>query len=200
MMAQQQHIGFAHLSLSHALAIVTVEGGPVDSQPERSPSPMSRSLEFTSILPANDGDRCAALMDSLEREFSDWFDEFAPVDVDLSDWGGLAVLSKSAPHPFLAGLAAGKLAERIALSVVTGRRPADYDHSFLPEFPMTDLATELEAANPAWFDVCSQLESDPTASIEQIKELVNTAPHPYFAGCLYGHFTACLEFRAITGR
>ena len=201
MMAQQQHSGSYHQSYGTA---VSEDKEPISATPafNNGParSPMSTTLQFTTVLPVRVADPCAVLMDSLEQQFFEWFDDFAPIDVDLTAWNGLAELSKSAPHPFLSGLAAGKLAERITISHITGRRPADFDGSFRAEFLSTTMAIEIEAANPDWFDACSNLDCDVGATAAEVKALVNTAPHPYFAGALYGRMAARLEYRMITGR
>lgn len=156
--------------------------------------------ELAAILSSTDKSAsCADLLDSLEREFPEWFDAFAPADADLDALNDLAGLVTSAPHPFLAGLATGKLAERLSIMSITGRRPADFS-GFSVDANVTSAMNALEGEHPEWFDAEARVEADLSASPDEMKALMNSAPHPYLAGSMYGRLAARVEIRALTGR
>ncbi len=165
---------------------------PAESQSDR--------FALTQVLPLGANDQCAELVATLEELFPDWFDEFGPANADLSEWNALADLAQRAPHEFLAGMASGTLSERISISMITGRRPANYSGTYRPVFLTTAVALELQAENTEWFDSAASIEADPCAAIADMKALVARAPHPYFAGLVYGSMTARLEFRRLAGR
>lgn len=139
------------------------------------------------------------LLESLERQHPEWFDEFASADADLNAMTELASLAGCAPHPFLAGLAAGKLSERVLIAAITGRRQTDFAGFRLA----TDLSSELTALErdfPEWFDMAARAEADMNLSVPELQILIRTAPHPYLAGAMYGRTATRIQIRTVTGR
>lgn len=138
------------------------------------------------------------LLDSLEAQFPDWFDAFASADADLSAMSELAHLVSTAPHPFLAGFANGKLSERILIAAITGRRQADFAGFRLNSALSAELSS-LEPLHSDWFDAAARCEADMATSVTELRSMMYTAPHPYLAGTIYGRTATRIEIRALTG-
>ena len=139
-----------------------------------------------------------ALKDGLEALHPNWFDDFARADADLAAGCELASLVESAPHPFLAGMAYGKLTMRIEIAAITGRRseepvPISVHHE------MSRSLERLEGLFPEWFDDFSRVDAD-FAARDEMLALMKSAPHPLLSGLLYGKLAMRIELRAITGR
>jgi len=139
-----------------------------------------------------------ALKNGLEALHPDWFDDFARADADLAAGSQLALLAQSAPHPFLAGMAYGKLTMRIEIAAITGRRSEDPAPIELHR-EMASTFEGLERLFPEWFDDFGRVDAD-LAAHDEMLALMQSAPHPLLSGLLYGKLAMRIELRAITGR
>lgn len=191
---------FSHQSPAAILHAVSEAGQRPDlSMPDLTRGVPAPATAAACYVDSHSNLSAISVMAALENEFPAWCDDLVLITADMMELTALGAASLAAPHSFLAGLAAGRLIERLDCREVTGRgRNYELTGSLDGRY-FSDIAA-LETAHAGWFEDCTAAESDLTTPPGVLMTLADAAPHPFLAGQLYGRLVERLDRYEFTGR